>query len=197
MAVGERGNCGEEKIIMDQNEEFIRNLKIEDVPWSRIVTAYGMATEMPGYLKTLEEHSTLRRVKEALGKIVSDIEHQGTLWYSTAFTLVFLVRVYHDVENQKKDNKIAAWLIEELDDFFALIIDCYHEIIDCYHDVEKVKNESLPLFSDMLKEEYLWPEGMSEEEEEARWEEGFPDDLAASFYYYSYQVVREFDKQRT
>ena len=34
----------------------------------------------------------------------------------------------------------------------------------------------------------------SEEEEEARWEEGFPDDLAASFYYYSYQVVKEFDK---
>jgi len=194
VAVGERGNCGEEEIIMDQNEEFIRNLKIEDVPWSRIVTAYGMATELPGYLKTLEERSKLSHVKEAFGEITNNIEHQGTLWYSTAFGLIFLVRIYHDVEAQKESNKIAAWLTEELEDFFALIIDCYHEILDCYNDVESVKNESLPLFSDMLKEEYLWPEGMSEEEEEARWEEGFPDDLAASFYYYSYQVVKEFDK---
>lgn len=181
---------------MDQNEEFIRNLKIEDVPWSRIVTAYGMATDLPGYLKTLEEHSKLSCVKKAFEEITNNIEHQGTLWYSTAFGLIFLVRIYHDVEAQKENNKVAAWLAEELEGFFMLVIDCYHEIIE-YYDAEEIKSESLPLFSDMLKEEYLWPEGMSEEEEESRWEKGFPDNLETSFYYYSYQVVKEFDKQRT
>lgn len=179
---------------MDQNKEFINNLKIEDVPWNRIVTAYGMATELPKYLKILQEHSKSGRVKEAFNEIEVNIEHQGTLWYSTPFALIFLVRIYHDVEGQKESDRIAAWLTEKLEAFFALIIDCYHEIIDCYQDAEKVKNESLPLFSDMLKEEYLWPEGMSEEEEESWWEKDFSDDLAASFYYYSYEVVKEFDK---
>ena len=51
--------------------------------------------------------------------------------------------------------------------------------------------EPLPLFSDLLKEEYLWPEEYDEEEDEMRYEEDevFPDDLFYSFYYYSWQAV--------
>ena len=46
-------------------------------------------------------------------------------------------------------------------------------------------------FSDMLKEEYLWPAEYDEEEDEMRYEEDevFPDDLFYSFYYYSGEVV--------
>lgn len=48
-----------------------------------------------------------------------------------------------------------------------------------------------PLFSDLLKEEYLWSEAYDEEEDEIRYEEDevFPNDLFYSFYYYSYQAV--------
>ena len=51
--------------------------------------------------------------------------------------------------------------------------------------------EPLPLFSDMLKEEYLWSEEYDEEEDEMRYEEDevFPADLFYSFYYYSYEAV--------
>ena len=51
--------------------------------------------------------------------------------------------------------------------------------------------DPLPLFSDLLKEEYLWSEEYDEEEDEMRYEEDevFPDDLFYSFYYYSWQAV--------
>ena len=47
--------------------------------------------------------------------------------------------------------------------------------------------DPLPLFSNLLREEYLWSEEYDEEEDEMRYEEDevFPDDLFYSFYYYS------------
>lgn len=172
---------------MDQNEEFIRNVKIEDIPWKRITTAYGMAAELPGYLKTLQDMS--QGVRAAFREIITGIEHQSTLWHATPFALIFLVRIYHDAVKKKESNKTAAWLTEQLKEFFDLILECCRDL----DDVE-IKNEKpLPLFSDMLKEEYLWPEDMDEEEEDERWEEGFSDELLVSFWYYSYEVVKEFD----
>lgn len=57
--------------------------------------------------------------------------------------------------------------------------------------------DPLPLFSDMLKEEYLWSEEYDEEEDEMRYEEEevFPDDLFYSFYYYSWQAVLAYKEQ--
>ena len=54
--------------------------------------------------------------------------------------------------------------------------------------------EPLPLFSDLLKEEYLWSEEYDEEEDEMRYEEDevFPDDLFYSFYYDSWQAVKAY-----
>lgn len=51
--------------------------------------------------------------------------------------------------------------------------------------------DPLPLFSNLLREEYLWSEEYDEEEDEMRYEEDvvFPDDLFYSFYYYSYQAL--------
>lgn len=51
--------------------------------------------------------------------------------------------------------------------------------------------KQVPLFSDMLKEEYLWSEEYNEEDDENSYFEGnaFPDDLFYSFYYYSYQTL--------
>ena len=51
--------------------------------------------------------------------------------------------------------------------------------------------DPLPLFSNLLREEYLWSEEYDEEEDEMRYEEDevFPDDLFYSFYYYSWQAV--------
>ena len=99
------------------------------------------------------------------------------------------MRIYHEAEKQKESNQRAAWLVEKLEDFFPVIIDCHRDI----EEMEDVDPKPLPLFSDMLSEEYLWPADMSEEEEEERWEEGYTDELYVSIWHYSYEVVKEFD----
>lgn len=49
---------------MDQNQAYIQNLKLEEVPWHRITTAYGLATDLQDELKTVEEMANRNKVKE-------------------------------------------------------------------------------------------------------------------------------------
>ena len=83
---------------------------------------------------------------------------------------------------------LFAALAGELLDFFACILQCFHDGDEMEHA------EALPMFSDLLKEEYLWSEEYDEEEDEMRYEEDevFPDDLFYSFYYYSWQAVKAY-----
>ena len=83
---------------------------------------------------------------------------------------------------------LFAALAGELLDFFSCILQCFHDGDEMEHA------EALPLFSDLLKEEYLWSEEYDEEEDEMRYEEDevFPDDLFYSFYYYSWQAVKAY-----
>ena len=59
-------------------------------------------------------------------------------------------------------NPVAHFLAGELLDFFACIL-------QCFHDGDELEHASpLPCFSDLLKEEYLWSEEYDEEEDEMR-----------------------------
>ena len=44
---------------MESNHTFIQNLKIEDVPWHRLTTAYGRATDFPEYFQIIQEMSEI------------------------------------------------------------------------------------------------------------------------------------------
>ncbi|WP_187424114.1 hypothetical protein [Campylobacter concisus] len=41
----------------EQNLVYIANLKIEDVPWSRLTTTYGRASGFPEILNSFERQS--------------------------------------------------------------------------------------------------------------------------------------------
>nr|WP_304956127.1 hypothetical protein [uncultured Acetatifactor sp.] len=177
------------KTVTDSNEAFIDSLKIEDVPWGRLTTAYGRAGDLPEYLAILGGMEDREEMEDAFGEIADCIEHQGTLWHSTPFALIFLVRIYREAEKREGCDD-ADWLVEELEDLFFLIATCFHDY------QELAEDEPLPLFADMLREEYLWPEDFSEEEEETLWAEGpYEGDLFASIYHYSYELVKEFDQE--
>ena len=98
---------------------------------------------------------------------------------------VFLSRILEKALKKSGQNPAARFLAGQLMDFFACILQCFHDGDEMEHA------EPLPLFSDLLKEEYLWSEEYDEEEDEMRYEEDevFPDDLFYSFYYYSWQAV--------
>ena len=77
----------------EENKTYITHLKVTDVPWHRLTTAYGRGTEFPAHLAVLEQMGDLASVKESLYELTANMEHQSTLWHATPFGMVFLSRI--------------------------------------------------------------------------------------------------------
>lgn len=73
----------------EENKTYIRQLKVADVPWHRLTTAYGRGTDFPAHLIVLEQMRDLASVKKSLYVFTTNLEHQGTLWHATPFGTVF------------------------------------------------------------------------------------------------------------
>lgn len=171
--------------MIKENQAYISTLDIHDIPWHRLTTAYGRGTAFPAHFETLMKMNNLEQVKSALYELTTNMEHQSTLWHATPFGMVFLSRILEKALAESERNFVAYFLVGELLDFFTCILQCYNDGNEMEHAAP------LPLFSDLLKEEYLWSEEYDEEEDEMRYEEEdvFPDNLFYSFYYYSWQAV--------
>ena len=149
----------------EENRTYIANLKLSDVPWHRLTTPYGRGTDFPALFAVLEQKKDLKTIQNALQKLLSNIEHQSTLWHVTPFSMVFLIRILVKSLKESDQDPVAHFLAGKLLDFSVLIL-------QCFHDGDKMEHASpLPCFSDLLKEEYLWSEEYDEEEDEMRYEE--------------------------
>ena len=49
-----------------KNRTYITHLKVADVPWHRLTTAYGRGTDFPAHLTVLEQMGDLASVKKSL-----------------------------------------------------------------------------------------------------------------------------------
>lgn len=47
-------------------KEYINSLNIDDIPWNRMVTAYGTAEKYPEYLSILDKMENLDEVKKCM-----------------------------------------------------------------------------------------------------------------------------------
>ena len=168
-----------------ENLQYIENVKVRDIPWHRLTTAYKRATDFDKYFDVLFKMKSKEDVEEAGNEIAVNIEHQDTLWQATPFACIFLYRVFKKALNDRDKNPVAVYLVPELAELFGYIFEAVNIVEDMEHP------DPLPHFKDMLSEKYLWSEIYDEEEDEMRWDEGdvFPDDLYYSFYYYSKQVL--------
>nr|WP_314766108.1 hypothetical protein [uncultured Lachnoanaerobaculum sp.] len=168
-----------------ENLQYIENVKVRDIPWHRLTTAYKRATDFDKYFEVLFKMKSKEDVKEAGNEIAVNIEHQDTLWQATPFACIFLYRIFKKALEDRDKNPVADYLVPELSELFGYIAEAVNIVEDMEHP------DPLPHFKDMLSEEYLWSEVYDEEEDEMRWDEGdvFPDDLYYSFYYYSKQVL--------
>jgi len=79
---------------MTDNNSFIQTVKIDEIPWHRLTTAYGRATDFPEYLRILSEMRDIKAMEAAGEQLAINISHQSTLWHSTPFALIFLVRIF-------------------------------------------------------------------------------------------------------
>ena len=62
----------------EENRTYITHLKVTDVPWHRLTTAYGRGTDFPAHLTVLEQMRDLASVKESLYELTTNMEHQST-----------------------------------------------------------------------------------------------------------------------
>ena len=166
-------------------QRYIETVQISDIPWHRLTTSYGRATDFPRALDTLWAMESIDAVDEAGKELALNIEHQSTLWHSTPFALIFLLRTFKKAVEEQRHNEVARYLAEALVELFIVIVESIKDSLVLEHA------DPLPNFVDMLDEEYLWSEVYDEDEDMIRYEEDevFPDDLFFSFYYYSLQVL--------
>ena len=166
-------------------QSYIENVQISDIPWHRLTTSYGRATDFPAHLEVLWDMKDVDVIDAAGEELAQNIEHQSTLWHATPFALIFLLRIFKKAVEEQGHNEVATYLVEELAELFIIITECIRDGLMLEHA------DPLPNFVDMLNEEYLWSDVYDEDEDILRYEEEevFPDDLFFSFYYYSLQVL--------
>lgn len=164
---------------------YIETVQVSDIPWHRLTTTYGRATDFPTELDVLWNMESIETINAAGEELAQNIEHQSTLWHATPFALIFLLRILKKAVEEQGHNQIARYLVKELAELFIIIAECIRDGLMLEH-VDQLSN-----FEDMLNEEYLWSEEYDEDEDVLRYEEEevFPDDLFFSFYYYSLQVL--------
>ena len=166
-------------------KQYIETVKVSDIPWHCLTTTYGRATDFPAHLEVLWDMKDVDAIDAAGEELAQNIEHQSTLWHATPFAMVFLLRIFKKALEERTQNEVAHYLVEQLVDLFTVIAECIRDGLMLEHA------DQLPNFEDMLNEEYLWSEDYDEDEDVLRYEEEdvFPDDLFFSFYYYSLQVL--------
>ena len=166
-------------------KQYIETVQVSDIPWHRLTTTYGRATDFPAELDVLWNMESMDAVDAAGEALELNIEHQSTLWHATPFAMIFLLRIFKKAQEASAHNEVAQYLAEQLVELFTVIAECIRDGLLLEHA------DPLPCFEDMLNEEYLWSEEYDEDEDVLRYEEEavFPDDLFFSFYYYSLQVL--------
>ncbi len=168
--------------MLGSERRYIDNLKIEDIPWGRMVTAYGTAEKYPKYLAVLDSMKNINKMKKAFNKI-SDFEHQSTMFPPAPFALIFLKRILEKAK--QTDTPEAEWIVEKFSEDFEYYLEICADADSAEHD------EPLPDFSDMLDEKYLLPENFTEDDLDEFFEnpDSMPDDYFYSLYYYSEKVI--------
>ena len=166
-------------------QTYIETVQVNDIPWHRLTTTYGRATDFPEALDVLWNMESIETVDVAGEALELNIEHQSTLWHATPFAMIFLLRIFKKAQEASAHNAVAQYLAEQLVELFTVIAECIRDGLMLEHA------DPLPNFEDMLNEEYLWSEEYDEDKDVLRFEEDdvFPDDLFFSFYYYSLQIL--------
>ncbi|MDU1247306.1 MAG: hypothetical protein E6974_03855, partial [Veillonella sp.] len=103
-------------------QRYIETVQISDIPWHRLTTSYGRATDFPRALDTLWVMESIDAVDVAGKELALNIEHQSTLWHSTPFALIFLLRTFKKAVEEQRHNKVARYLAEALVELFIVIV---------------------------------------------------------------------------
>lgn len=100
-------------------KEYIENLKFEDVPWERMTTAYGTAERFPEYFAVLEKMPSIEEMHKAFWNIMTEVEHQDSLYQPLPFVMIFFKRLLKKAESINTPE--TEWLVKEIKKTFEWI----------------------------------------------------------------------------
>lgn len=166
---------------IDKNLEYIRNVKVEEIEWTKLFGSYSCGIKIGEDIK----NNNLLDL-EVLKNIENEIEHQSTLWTITPFTMIFLIR---QLEKDYGDKKEEYCYILEI---YKLIVETLKFTQD--EALEENSFDKLEVYEEMkdIFKINLNLEDFEDEEEyiEVFFEEEMTDIRYNSVYYYTDLVVK-------
>ena len=166
---------------IDKNLEYIRNVKVEEINWSKLFGSYSCGIKIGEDIK----NNNLLDL-QVLKNIENEIEHQSTLWTITPFTMIFLIR---QLEKDYGDKKEEYCYILEI---YKLIVETLKFTQD--EALEENSFDKLEVYEEMkdIFKINLNLEDFEDEEEyiEVFFEEEMTDIRYNSVYYYTDLVVK-------
>lgn len=169
---------------MDKNIEYIKNVKAEDIDWTKLFGSYSCGKKIGEEIKK----DNLLNL-ELLKKIEGEIEHQSTLWTITPFVMIFLLR---ELEKGCKNKKEEYYYILEICEMIVSTLRfCANEALKetTFDDLEVYENMQEIFDIDINLEDF-------EDEEEyldAYFDDDVPDEQYNSGLYYT-NVVMQYGK---
>ncbi|MEC0212617.1 hypothetical protein P4H70_27195 [Paenibacillus ehimensis] len=175
--------------MLQQDLAFVKNVKMEDIPWQRLISSYGRAAAFPQWFHAMA-HGDMEAMRNAAERLAEELEHQSTLWHATPFGVIFAMRMLGEAAGDSVRRELSAQDRERLNALLVAILEmCQPIAVACAETLGHVVDmEPLPSITDLLHESELWPE--DEEEDEVRWEDDPVSDQAFySYVYYTAQIL--------
>ncbi|OZB98790.1 hypothetical protein [Paenibacillus sp. XY044] len=145
----------------------LADMNIDNVPWHRLTTAYGRGTDIP---RLIDENR--------YAPLAELIEHQGTLWQVTPWTVLVLIE-----ELRKKEPEQVS--TDEIELYLAVAS------ANSDQDIQKVG--TIQSMNELLDDQYLWPDQDNGDEEQ--WEEeeprGYEPDAFYGYFYFSGLLLKQ------
>lgn len=165
---------------MNKNIEYIKNVKPEEIEWTKLFGAYSCGKRIGEQIKK----GNLLNLK-VLKNIESEIEHQSTLWTLTPFVMIFLTRELEKEYGSKKEEFYYLLGI------YKLIVETLKFIKENALDRDSFNNLEIYLNMEEFFDIDLDLEDFEDEEEyiEAHFEEENLDKEFNSAFYYTNFIV--------
>ena len=162
--------------------EYIRNVKVEEIDWSKLFGSYSCGIKIGEDIK----NNNLLDLK-VLKNIENEIEHQSTLWTITPFVMIFLIRQLEKDYGDKKEEycyileiyKLIAETLKLTKD--EALEENSFDKLEVYEDMKDIFKTNLNLEDFEDEEEYI----------EVFFEEEMIDIRYNSVYYYTDLIVKD------
>ena len=167
---------------IDKILEYIRNVKVEEIDWSKLFGSYSCGIKIGEDIK----NNNLLDLK-VLKNIENEIEHQSTLWTITPFAMIFLIRQLEKDYGDKKEEycyileiyKLIAETLKFTKD--KALEENSFDKLEVYEDMKDIFKTNLNLEDFEDEEEYI----------EVFFEEEMTDIRYNSVYYYTDLIVKD------